>query len=1392
MTQDNTTALDDLLTGWRQQAATAEFRRERDKGTTFENLCIAYLQNDPIQARQYERPMSYSDWAQAPERRDDRVAEPLGFYAEPERSAQDLGIDLVAKLRDEEGWCAIQCKFHATGSRIAKADIDSFLAASGHKDFRQRLIIDTTGREWSTQAEQMLRGQAVPVRRIGLQELQASPIRWQDFATSSEIRVAAKRTLFPHQRKAMEAVTGGLANLGSRGKMIMACGTGKTLTSLRIAEELAGTGGRVLYLVPSLALMAQTVREWAQDANIPLRSFAVCSDSQVGKRQRRSDDLIDMDALDLAFPANTDAVRLATVAAPPSPDDLTVVFATYQSSPVIEGAQKVHGLPDFDLVICDEAHRTAGALIEGEDPSHFVRIHRDEHIRCDRRLYMTATQKIYAASARTRAGKLAAALCSMEDEPIYGPLLYELTFGAAVEQSLLADYKVIVLTVPEGAAAQAIQRSLAEDGELKLDDGAKLLGCWRALAKVDDDQFPENDREGMRRAIAFCRDINSSQQVERLFARVAEEYREHEGASLTEYPVSAQHVDGTFNATKRSAALHWLEEADRGCRVLTNARCLSEGVDVPSLDAILFMHPRKSQIDVVQAVGRVMRKAPGKQIGYVVLPVVIPSGIPPEAALNDNKAFEVVWQTLNAIRSHDERFEGMINRIALGEPGDRIGLITLADWKPAATQTTERPGIGRGAARDPDATRTRPEDSQPTLFDGLPEAIRAKIVEKCGDRKYWDEWAGDVADIARRHIERITALVESGDAEREIFQEFVTELRDDLNEGITDADAIEMLAQHSVTGPVFDALFGETEFVSRNPVSQGIQTVLDVLRPANIDAEAANLDEFYDSVRRRVEGAATDEAKQKIVVELYDKFFRNAFPSMTQRLGIVYTPVEIVDFIIRSVNDVLEDEFGTTLGSKDVHILDPFTGTGTFVTRLLQSGLIAPEDLPRKYANEIHANEIVLLAYYIAAVNIETAYHEITGGDYKPFKGVCLTDTFEMQEGADLLAQIMPDNSGRRTRQKETDIRVIFGNPPWSAKQKNVNDNAANQSYPGLDTRISGSYGRHSSATLLNSLYDSYIRSIRWASDRIGTSGVIGFVTNAGWIDGNAMDGMRKCLAEEFSSLYVFHLRGNQRTQGETSRREGGKVFGSGSRAPVAITIFVKNPEATEHGRILFRDIGDYLNQEAKLKEVRQFGSIRGITQSDSWIQINPDPKHVWLDQGDPEFSRFTMIVTKKKADQNKSRLFGYYSNGVVIGRDAWCCNFSQDSLERNVRSMISFYNTEVERFQSEKPGSGKDVINRFINNDSKKISWTRALKADLDRGRLLEFEEGRIAPVMYRPFTREWLYFSRGLNEIVSQMPQLFPRTDAKNRLICISGLGASASFSVLMVDEIVDYNRQ
>ena len=1165
----NAHPLEAILDRWRRKGAHAPFSRTRAMGNAFEELCAAFLTHDPVQALDVANVMPFSAWAEA-----------RGIVQ------ADSGVDLVARLRNGPGYAAIQCKFRATGGTVARAEIDSFLAASGRPEFTRRILIDTTGRAWSTTLENTLRAQQIPVQRIGLHDLKASPIDWSRYVSSGGTIVRAPPKIAQkHQQKAIDRAVAHFAEPDTRGKLLMACGTGKTLAGLRIAEITAGPGGRVLVLVPSLALLSQTLRAWLDDATTAIRAFAVCSDSQTGRPRRRKDDTADMDALDLVYPATTSAERLAEHAAPDAPDRMTVVFATYQSTAVIEAAQRDHGLPAFDLAIADEAHRTAGALIPGEDPSPFVRIHDNDAIRADHRLYMTATPKVYAASARTRAGKLSTTLCSMDDEDRYGPVLHETRFGDAVDQGLLADYRVIVLTVPEALAANVRIRDFADGQSLTVDEQGRMIGCLRALAKTDKDQFPAADQAPMRRAIAFCNFIESSKQLERRISDVAAGYAEFTNDHDAP-PVQARHVDGTFNASARADALEFLDETpDNETRILTNARCLTEGVDVPALDGILFMHPRKSQIEVVQAVGRVMRQSPGKQLGYVILPVVVPSSATPEQALDNDARWQSVWQMLNAIRSHDERFEGMLNRMAFGEPGERISIITFSDWKPPAT-----PGGKEGPAPDPHTNGGGiPPTQHQIVFEGLPEAIRTRIVEKCGNRRYWEDWAGDVATIASAHIGRIRSIVESGDAERAIFQEFLTELRDDLNPDVSEDDAIEMLAQHMVTKPVFDALFGEAAASRRNTVSQGMQTVLDVLEPAGLDREAANLDAFYESVRRRVQGAESAEARQRIVVELYDKFFRNAFPRMTARLGIVYTPVEIVDFILQSVQHVLREEFSAKLGDPDVHILDPFTGTGTFITRLLQSGMLSKDEIVRKYggngrAPELHANEIVLLAYYIASVNIETAFQGATGADYQPFDGICLTDTFAMHDGDDLIASIFPHNSSRRERQKNLDIRVIVGNPPWSAGQRSSADDNPNVSYPALEARIAETYAARSTATLKNSLYDTYKMAIRWASDRIGDHGIVAFVTNGSWIDGNVDSGVRACLAEEFTSVHVVNLRGNTRTSGERALREGGQTFGPGSRAPVAITILVRNPQAQRDGcRILYRDIGDYLTREQKL-----------------------------------------------------------------------------------------------------------------------------------------------------------------------------------------------------------------
>ena len=818
---------------------------------------------------------------------------------------------------------------------------------------------------------------------------------------------------------------------------------------------------------------------------------------------------------------------------------------------------------------------------------------------------------------------------------------------------------------------------------------------------------------------------------------------------------------------------------------------LHKGVDVPALDAILFMHPRKSQIDVVQSVGRVMRRAEGKKMGYVILPIGVPAGMTPEEALNDNERYRVIWQILNALRSHDERFDATINKADLGvDISDRIEVIAVSDKLPNKVDR-KKGGIGVGHGGGGEYEQDEPERvnlAEPPqqgelFFDEFSKAIMAKIVRKCGRRDYWEDWASDIARIAQTHITRITALVEKpGSDERAAFESFLADIRADLNDSIGETEAIEMLAQHIITRPVFDALFEGYSFAEANPVSVALQRVLDQLDEHNLGKETESLRKFYDSVKRRAAGIDKADAKQKIIVELYDKFFRTAFPKMTERLGIVYTPVEVVDFIIHSVNEVLQSEFGQTLGSQGVHILDPFTGTGTFITRLLQSGLIRPEELAHKYKNEIHANEIVLLAYYIAAINIEAAYHGVTDGNYMPFEGICLTDTFQLYEqDRDLIGDLMADNNQRLTRQKKLDLRVIFGNPPYSVGQGSANDNAGNVSYPKLDNRIEETYAARSKATLSKGLYDSYVRAIRWASDRIGNAGVIAYVSNGGWLDANTADGLRKCLAEEYSSIYVFHLRGNQRTSGERSRREGGKIFGGGSRTPVAITLLIKNPNATEQGQIRFHDIGDYLSREDKLATIARFGSIGGINQKNGWQTITPDEHGDWLKQRDDGFANFIALGDKRGGGP---KLFENFSMGIVTARDAWCYNPSHEIAAHNMRAMIGFYNEEVDRLDTICPATDRKAreaaLPGFLNTDTTRISWSRALKADLVKGKRFAFDEARLTPSLYRPFTRQWLYYDRSFNEMVLQMPRIFPLDGSGqgNQVIAFPNAGEDRPF--------------
>lgn len=1389
---------------------------QRDKGTSFENLMVQYFLNEPKYAEIYIDVLSYSDWVE-------KYGEKLNIT-----DKRDYGIDLVAVTIDGE-FHPIQCKNYNT-TKIQKKDIDSFLGGSGKSYFAYRYIVASTD-DWTDNAKSSLVNAHPPVATISLLDLEGSLIDWSQFDFDLNVKpiFLKKNSLRDHQRPALSAVKYGLAE-ADRGKLIMACGTGKTFTSLRIAEELAGRGKNVLFLVPSLALLSQTLDEWTQQTSLGIRSFAVCSDGDVGKK--KDDDNIVVGISDLKFPATTNpqslvrAFKARDLFKPnEASEEMNVVFSTYHSIDVLAEAQKA-GFPEFDLIICDEAHRTTGATFEGDDESKFVRIHDNSYVQGKKRLYMTATPRIYGDAAKETEG---VTLCSMDDKSLYGEDLYVITFSQAVKMGILCDYKVIVLAVEESHINRKLQDILKDNSNsLKVDDAAKIVGCWKALAKQGLTNADGSFANPMKRAVAFCQVIEkeykgkkhkvSSKQITEMFGAVVEAYQQAEIDELYRHEddpyidpslklnCQVDHVDGGMNATEKKEKITWLkqETPDNTCRILSNVRCLSEGVDVPSLDAVLFLTPRNSQVDVVQSVGRVMRKAPNKELGYVILPVVIPAGVEPEQALNSNEAYRVVWQVLNALRAHDDRFDAMINKLEFnGKDASRMEVIAVTDKvvkkvkKEKQQQTTGENGSGtksrlsdrqklklKGQATGGSAigtAETPPPMQQEMVFEvgEIERALYAKIVKKCGNRHHWEDWASDVAKIAKTHIDRIQAILENPANTVEIaaFNEFAHELRDDLNNSVSDAEIIEMLAQHLITKPVFDALFKDHSFAENNPMSLAMQKVLDALNEHHLDKEADTLNSFYESVRMRAEGINTAEGKQSIILTLYDSFFKNAFPRMTEKLGIVYTPVEVVDFIIHSVNDVLKSEFGKTFADDNVHVLDPFTGTGTFINRLLQSGLIPADRLTYKYKNEIHANEIVLLAYYIASINIETVYHDqmkMVNPDlkYSPFEGICLTDTFEMYEKEDLVSKVLIDNSARRKRQKNLDIRVIIGNPPYSIGQASANDDNANITYPHLNTRIENTYAKYSKASLSKGLYDSYIRAIRWASDRIKDCGVIGFVTNGGYIDSNSADGLRKCLADEFSSLYFFHLRGNARTSGEQRRKEKDNVFGQGTRTPILIAVLVKNLNAKQHGQIYFHDIGDYLSREEKLEKISDLVSINGITAINGWKTIIPDAHNDWLNQRDDSFSEFIEIGNKKDITNS---LFRNYTNGVVSSRDAFAYNFSIKNINLLVKDSLKFYSTCVD--------------NNAIDNNPKKISWSVNLKKYFEKKLKLNFNSNEIRVSSYRPFTKSYIYFDKSLIERRNQLPNILPFDNLENKLILLSGVGSSKGFSVFISSHLFDF---
>ncbi len=1226
----------------------------RHKGSLFEKISKQFLQEHDS-ANEYESIDLWYDW-------------------ELRGKERDKGIDIVITTSNKE-YIAVQCKFHQNS--ISYNDISPFLtqllSGVGEVRFKKGIIISTSNlTSEALKAIEQIRsaGMGIDIDEITEEDFIYSRIDWEKFdptKTEDEIPLCDKKRPRPHQTEAIEKTKEYFSDpKNARGKLIMACGTGKTYTSLKIMEALDPK--ITLFLAPSIALLSQTFREYAQEKSESFYASIVCSDDKVGKSKNEDNDDIKFSELPIKPSTRLEDI-LSVYEKAQKENKRFIIFSTYQSALRIKEAQEA-GLGEIDLVICDEAHRTVGAMYssnERDDKNAFTLCHSDENIKAKKRLYMTATPKVYSESSKAKAKESDNVIYSMDDADTFGEEIYTLNFERAIALDLLTDYKVIILAVRKenlsgvtNSVNKKISQLKAEGTKLdkKLINNefvCKIVGTHKGLAKQDlivlDDENKEDhnlqnkyDTAPSQRAISFCKSIQTSKNIKDSFETIMECYDEElKKKSFKNLQITIDHVDGTMNCKERLEKLENLNTFKPStCKVLSNARCLSEGVDVPALDSIVFFDGKSAMVDIIQAVGRVMRKAKNKKRGYIILPIALAESEIKnldEAVKNTN--FKNIWKVLKALRSHDS---SLVDEATFKE---KIKIFGSDDGKK--------------------------QDDEKTLFDAillqdLADAVYNVMPTKLGDRNYWENFTKKTGNIARTLNNRLKMIFEKNP---EIFHGFLTSLRENIHQSIKEEEALDMITSHIITKPIFDAIFGDN---IQNPIAKALDKMVLKLSDLGLEGETKDLKNLYESVKTEAAHAKSQKSQQELIKNLYNTFFKEAFRKQSEKLGIVYTPIEVVDFILRATNGILKKHFNTDFNDKNITIFDPFTGTGSFIDRLLSkdNDLISDEALKEKFQKNLFAFDIVLLSYYIALINITQAAQN-RDSSLKNFKNIALTDSLDYLEeksdkgvipGFEYLFADLKENQEIKTTMEKQNIRVIIGNPPYSAGAKSENDNNQNLKHPKLEKKVYETYGKNSTAKVGNTTRDTLIQSIRMASDLLKDKGVLGFVVNGSFIDSKSADRFRKCVAKDFSHLYVLNLRGNQRTSGEVSRKEGGKIFDSGSRATVAIVFFVKDKSAPNH-TIYYYEVGDYLKREAKLNLLANFENLDSVP----FKEITPNDKGDWINQRNDDFEK---LIPLKRNEKLKifDTIFDLNSGGVMSGRDPWVYNFSPKNLMQSVQKM--------------------------------------------------------------------------------------------------------------------------
>ncbi|GAA8949750.1 DEAD/DEAH box helicase family protein [Helicobacter pylori] len=1370
------------------------------KGSLFEKISKRFLREHDS-ANEYESIELWSDW-------------------ELRGKEGDRGIDMVITTTSKE-YIAVQCKFHQNS--ISLNDISTFLtqlqSGVGEVRFKKGIIISTSNLSSNAlKAIEQIRsnGMGIDIDEITEEDFIYSQIDWEKFdptKTQDELPLCDKKKPRPHQIEAINATKEYFSDpKNTRGKLIMACGTGKTYTSLKIMEALDPK--ITLFLAPSIALLSQTFREYTQEKSEPFYASIVCSDDKVGK-SKNDDDIDDINFSELPLKPSTRLEDILSVHEKAKKENKRfIIFSTYQSALRIQEAQRM-GLDEIDLIICDEAHRTVGAMYstnERDDKNAFTLCHSDENIKAKKRLYMTATPKVYSESSKAKAKEKDNVIYSMDDAGIFGQEIYTLNFERAIALDLLTDYKVIILAVRKenlSGVTNSVNKKISqlEAKGTKLDKKlinnefvCKIIGTHKGLAKqdiiaLDDENKEDNDLQNKydttpsQRAINFCKSINTSKNIKDSFETIMECYDEElKKKSFKNLQISIDHIDGTMNCKVRLEKLEELNEFQPNtCKVLSNARCLSEGVDVPALDSIVFFDGKAAMVDIIQAVGRVMRKAKHKKRGYIILPIALAeSEIKNLDEAVNNTNFKNIWKVIKALRSHDP---SLVDEATFKEKIKIFG-----------SDDASNPDDDELQKDKTEQTQNDPKQAQKTLFDAillqdLANAMYNVMPTKLGDRNYWENFTKKTGNIARTLNNRLKNIF---DKNPEFFHGFLDSLRENIHQNIKEEEALDMITSHIITKPIFDAIFGEN---IQNPIAKALDKMVLKLSSLGLEGETKDLKNLYESVKTEATHAKSQKSQQELIKNLYNTFFKEAFKKQSEKLGIVYTPIEVVDFILRATNGILKKHFNTDFNDKNITIFDPFTGTGSFIVRLLskENALISDEALKEKFQKNLFAFDIVLLSYYIALINITQAAQN-RDSSLKNFKNIALTDSLDYLEekndkGVFPLFEDLKENQEIKDTLADQKIQVIIGNPPYSAGAKSENDNNQNLLHPKLEKWVYDTYGKNSTAKVGKATRDTLIQSIRMASDLLKDKGVLGFVVNGSFIDSKSTDGFRKCVAKEFSHLYVLNLRGNQRTSGEVSKKEGGKIFDSGSRATIAVIFFVKD-SSTPDNTIFYYEVEDYLKREAKLHSLAGFENLDFVP----FKEITPNDKGDWINQREDGFEKLIPLKRDKKL-KIFDTIFDLNSNGVATNRDPWVYNFSPNILKQSVQKCIDTYNADLKRFnarfreafkqrtKSVKAGDlYKNLNDKEITTDKTKIAWVQNLKTQLIKGKKLDdFSQEKISVSLYRPFNKQYFYYERELAWSFYSMKKIFPDKSARNVVINTS-LMPSRNFSCLIANEITD----